>query len=680
MRSAWIGTCVVVLACAPEGVSPPLGHDGVAVSMDVTGAGQGGMAFFDAPYPSDLRLSAAGAPPLADLPGLGRQALFDDLAATVADRRGYSVLSVAWFRFDGAVAPQQDDVVVPAAAGSPLMLVDVDPDSPFRGTLVPVVAATLEPDPWLARHVLAVSPRPGFILREDTTYAYVVRRSLGDADGALLGTPVVVSQLLRGEVPDTPWGQAAEAEARLVRDTLAGLDVDVEDVAAFTVFTTGDAVAETYAMSEQVRADHHPAISDLAPAGERGTTWPTYCELHGTMDVPEFQVGTPPYNTGGTFAVDDAGQLVAQRTVTIPVVVNVPREPMPEAGYPLGLYFHGSGGLSDQLVLRGPRPEGGEVQEGYGPAHVLALHGIASAGSAHPVNPERLPGASSTAYLNFQNFSAFRDTFRQGILEQRLYLDALLELEIPPSVLADCEGVALPEGAVAYRFDPDGVVAMGQSMGGMYTNLIGAVEPRIRAVVPTGAGGHWSRFILVTSLLGEGLPESLLQVLLDTDQPLTFLHPAMHLAQAAWEPSEPMVSTPRLAQRPLPGHPVRPLYAPAGLDDSYFPPVVYDAMALSYGATQGGEPVWPGMQEALASDGRDGLESYPISANRTSDDGVPYTGVIVQSAGDGFSDPHVIFTQLDDIKHQYGCFFATFLDDGVGTVPGPGALGDPCVP
>jgi hypothetical protein len=115
-----------------------------------------------------------------------------------------------------------------------------------------------------------------------------------------------------------------------------------------------------------------------------------------------------------------------------------------------------------------------------------------------PVNPERLPGASEQEYLNLKNVPAMRDTFRQGVIEQRLLLDAMLAIKIDPAVLAACTGPELPAGETAFHFAADKVVAQGQSMGGMYTNMVSAVEPRIRAAVPTGAGGFWTYYVLQT--------------------------------------------------------------------------------------------------------------------------------------------------------------------------------------
>jgi hypothetical protein len=57
---------------------------------------------------------------------------------------------------------------------------------------------------------------------------------------------------------------------------------------------------------------------------------------------------------------------------------------------------------------------------------------------------------------------------------------------------------------------------------------------------------------------------------------------------------------------------------------------------------------------------------------------VPYTGVVVQYLGDGIYDPHAIYSQLDAVKYQYGCFLETMLKTGTATVPAPAPYTTPC--
>jgi hypothetical protein len=288
-----------------------------------------------------------------------------------------------------------------------------------------------------------------------------------------------------------------------------------------------------------------------------------------------------------------------------------------------------------------------------------------------------VPGAGGLAYLNFDNLGAFRDTFRQGVIEQRLLIEALLALELTPADLGSCTGPTLPTGETAFRFDASRVVGIGQSMGGMYTNMTGAVEPRLSALVPTGAGGFWSYFILETQLIA-GVRD-LIAIIINAPGPnLTHLHPALHLLQIAWEAAEPMVYVPRLSVRPLEGIPSRPVYEPVGLDDSYFPPPIFDAMALAYGHVQAGDVVWPTMQERLAHAGREGVIGYPVADNLVSARGDPYTAAVVQYEGDGFSDPHHIFMQLEACRYQWGCFLRTHVETGTAVIPAPATLGTPC--
>jgi len=679
VRKLWLGLALV--ACDGTDNLPEEEIAAVDGTSVVFAPGNLSTDFFATPFPNDLRLED-GQIRLKGLPALSEVPLLAGLVGIAEELNGHSALSVGYFHFDGPVRRVDTGEVILPGADAPVLLLNVDPSSPTQGEALPVVAHSFRSDGYLPDYVVGVSPAPGVILRPDTTYAFVIQRNFQDGNGEPLGVPLDVERLKAGASELVPDGAARQPHWTATAEALTALGGDPSQVAAATHFTTGDVVTEVHEMSEALRGQYDLSIDNLALAPERGTDHPRYCELHGEITFPQFQRGEPLFNTEGLFEMGEDGLPVEQREATVPVVITLPRQTMPEDGFPLGMYFHGSGGTSDQLVIRGPRATAdGEPAMGLGPAYVLATHGIAGAGSAHPVNPERVPGASEIAYLNFSNLAAFRDTFRQGIIEQRLYIDALANLEIPADVLDGCDGIGLPEGATTYRLDEGRLVAMGQSMGGMYTNLVGAVEPRIRAVVPTGAGGHWSSFVLNTERLGEGTARTLIRGILNVEEDqLIPLHPALHVLQLGWEAAEPLVYVPRLARRPLPGHPVRPVYEPVGLGDTYFRYDVFDEMSLAYGNQQAGESVWPSMQDVLALDGLDGIQPYPVQNNVLSESGEAYTGVVVQSAGDGFSDPHVIFTQVEEIKHQYGCFFASFLQTGTATVPEGDSLDAPCGP
>lgn len=621
--------------------------------------------FYDLPYPSDLRLDASGHPDLAGFPNPAAVITVADLVRAAQEVKGFPVLPVAFLRFDGPLSPRLPADVIAAEPSSPILLIDIDAASPERGRLFPIVAETLGADPYTSENVLAVAARPGFVLRASTQYAVVVRTTANDADDAPLAHSPILDRIQSGAAP-ADEEQAAFALYAGLYPALDVAGVDASTVAAATVFTTGAVVEDMAALGDAVKAKYDVTIDGLAI--DPAEIYPELCLLRGTVTLPQFQEGTAPFDTQGFFAFDADGLPVEQTTVDAPVAVVIPRQPMPAAGYPLVLNVHGSGGFSIAMVR--PVGDAGVPDTPIGPAFPYATKGIGMAGIAMPLNPERLPGAEETAYLNVNNLPAIRDTFRQGILDARLFLDAMSTLQIPEADLATCTGATLPVGQTSFKFDPAHVMITGQSMGGMYTNLIGATDPTILAAVPTGAGGHWTHFLLETPLR-EGQIPTFLTLLLGTQVKISFLHPVLAVGAAAVEPADPMIYMPRLARRPLPGHPVRPVYEPTSIGDSYFPTTTYDAVALAYGHQQTGDVVWPEMQETLALDGKDGIVGTPVTNNLTSEGGDAYTGVVVQYEADGPYDPHAIYSHRDDVKRQYSCFFDSFVKTGAATVVPP---------
>lgn len=685
-RWACAGVVVLTLvACGDGGRSAAGGLDpspvpGTAVVFDLDADLAVPAQFYDLPYPGDLRLDADGRTDHRGFPGQINNRLLRPIVALAAERRLAPVTPFSYFRFDAPLAERNADEWIHAHGDGPVLLLGIDDGARDYARLLPTVASTPSVDNYVPAHLLAVAVPPGVVLAPRSTYAFVVLRSLGDAGGAALGVSEAFAQLRAGLVPDGVLGARAADVYAPLWPALRAAGVDIAEVAAATVFSTGDVVAELEQLSATLRARHPVAIENLRVDPVDGADHERFCELRGEVRLPMFQAGEPPYDRDGRFVIGDDGIPVPQREEVAPLTITLPRTPMPEDGFPLVVYFHGTDGLSDQVVDRGPvREVGGAPAIGEGPAHVLAAHGFATFQSAQPLNPERYTGPagiSGRSYLNISNLGAYPDTFRQSTIEQQALLDALGELAIAAEIVSACD--LEPPASGRYFLKTDRVFAMGQSLGGQTTNMVGAVDPRVAAVVPTGSGGYWAKTI-ITADFAPGLDAKFLVAsLLAVPELRDHLHPGLQIIQSAFEPAEPLVFAARLARDPLPGQRPRSIYQPIGIDDPGFPNPIYNAMALASGTQQAGERLHPDLQRALALDGGDGVLEYDVSANALSLGGDAYTGVVVQYFDDGVLDSHHIFAQLDAVKYQYGCFLRSLADGGVGIVPRPADLGSAC--
>lgn len=651
---------------------------GVHVLFDTQGNWNKADTFFNFPWPSELRTTAEGRPNLTGFPNPKDNVLVSNLLKTAGDRPGFPVSPVGYFQFDEAIAKRTLKDVIKADPKASLLLIDVDPQSRERGQLFPLVASVMESGTYVPKHTLAVTPVPGVVVRANRLYAFVVMRSFNDAQGKPLGVPKALNQLKAGKAPDGAKGEALQSLYASLWETLQQKDINVADVAAATVFRTGDVVADLETLTQKLAAKHDLSIQDvtLAPEGDQ----PGFCVLAGTIEQPQFQRGSPPYPDQGLFEMDGQGIPKVQRTIKVPVILSIPKKTMPKDGYPLMLFLHGSGGRSRDIVDRGRITKSkGPKTPGDGPARMLAMYGIAGAGSAMPINPERVPGAQSRAYLNVGNLSAYRDTFRQGTFETYFFISALLKLRIKPEVLAACKGPTLPSGNTEFRFSEKNLALMGQSMGSQYAAMIGAIDKRLKALIPSGAGGHWSYFIVNSG--NDLLNPQLLQTLLDSQEALSFVHPVLHMLHMSWDVADPLTCGARVAHDPLPGHSPRQIYLPMGQSDSFFPEDILDIMAIGYGVQQAGKEVWPETQKLLAWIGMEGIASYPIANNRKSlgKESKAFTGVTVQYAPDSVTgEGHYVTFQLDDARFQYACFLDTLFRTGTAVVPQGGKPGDPC--
>nr|HPH69283.1 hypothetical protein [Kofleriaceae bacterium] len=458
--SSLVPTASLALVASVVGALSGCGDDPVKkprAAFDIDQANDTFDTFFNMPFPSDLRLTATGAPDFTGYPNRDSLPIVNDLLSLARLRKGFPVMPIAWFHFDAgnanlALPDHQLTDIIDTSSTAPALLIDIDPASTERGARYPLVAKTLLPDAYVPSGTLALAPYPGTVLRPSTKYAFVVRRAMAPG----FERAAEFDALVKGTDATNSTREKAAALYAPLWPALMTAGVDLDDVLVATVFTTGDEVAVIRARSEAVRTMHDAVISNLRIDPVDGAMHDGFCEIIGDVAMPQFQKGTTPFNAEGQFVFDSAGTPMKQGDVTIPLTITLPLSPMPADGWPLYQFFHGSGGISSGIVDLGfTATPTGEPEVGKGPGWVVARHGIAAASSALPVNPERVPGATDYAYLNLNNLAAFPYTFQQGVIEQRLLLDALLQLDIPASVTAACNarGLALPNGATGHKFN-----------------------------------------------------------------------------------------------------------------------------------------------------------------------------------------------------------------------------------
>ena len=625
-------------------------------------------SLFDAPFPSeDLRL-LDGHIDLAKWPHVDDRAITKQARALLArDARGFSRSAAAYFQLSAAIsADRLPDVFASTSKASPVFIMNVDKTSAGYGKRAPLAAQYMEDGgPFGSSHMLALLPYQGFPLEPGTLYAAVVTRSLLDANGAQLAQSSLVKNI---DSQSSGLSDAARASYKLAFDTLGSVD----DVAAMAVFRTDSYSAEM----DRVKADALPRPTLETPF-KLSETLPDFCVYAGTVTMPDYQDGQPPYaEAGGQWRFDDAGKPILQRTAQANAVVTVPRKVMPTSGFPTVVFSRTGAGGERPLVDRGVRSvAGGEAEApGTGPALEFARAGFAAISVDGPLGGLRNPnkGDEQFAIFNIGNPGAIRDNLRQSALELQLVAHMLSTLTVNA---LDCSSFSSPDAAV--RFDVSKLALFGHSMGATIAPLALASEPLFGAAILSGEGGSWIENVLYKAkpLSVRGMAEILIGYL-SLQRPLTEGDPALSLVQWAAEAADP----------PLYGSNVvttsgarggRQILMVQGIVDHYILPAIANASSLSFGLDLAGAELqtqsdelkqFTPLSKLLPLSGRSQI-ALPAMSNVKLLDGAQATAVVVQHVGDNIEDGHEVIFQRAEPKYQYRCFLSTFARDGVGRVP-----------
>lgn len=718
-----VATCALAAQCegfsAPEAGSPSCNPKLVSATtrpkamMRFAAVGDD---FFAAPFPALGRSLGLAAFPAAT-------PLLYHLRALVEDDADYAATAGVFFELTGGVTTP--DVLprrfVPPVVGASVTLFPLSaPKSPLPVNVT--VARAKYADPALATKegvLLSVLPVQGAPLEWDRDYVALVTTDVADAAdemAALCAGPIA------GLDPSV-YGKYTRAFA-----DAASIGIGCDHIAALSVFhTVADPIVKLRAVHDLATSDFHAvhtsAITlhreaDPASPGWRCRAAP-YCVYSGTVTMPVYQRGTPPYlpyldwhgewPPGDVPALDpdplrrrDGDWKPTWRAAR--VLVTIPKAAAGASGkYPtVNLVRTGAGTKGgDPLVDRGPTV-GASCQYAScrGPSEVLQFAGFAGITVDGP-----LVGASRTepiemdedlAIFDFLNPAALRDNIRQSAVELALVPDVADLVEVN---LDEC-----PEaGSGTVRpLDTSRLAIFSHSMGATVSPLALAIDARYGAAIMSGSGGSLIENVLYKtkpvpinaggSLLGYScVPE-------EHDPQLSFL-------QATLEASDSQAYARRMVSDPTAGI-ARSVLMVQGLVDHYIKPPIADTMTLAEGldlavgpaSCDGNErcdalpvagevatPDYPPLVDLLPLAGRRVL-SLPLSANVVTA-GASLTAAVVQHRIDENREPagqacdvdaHEVIYESTLARHQYACFLDDFARGKTPTIRATGSDLSPC--
>lgn len=401
-------------------------------------------------------------------------------------------------------------------------------------------------DPFFKPKTLAMRPIYGYVLEEGATYCALVSRAVKDKDGRYLQQADGFAAALQTEPFLAPLG------AVLDDSPLA-----VKDLASATCFTAQHATKELELVARFIDDAVPPALDLIYEPNVFG-------EFHGLYTAPNFQAGDKPYvSDGGDIRFVD-GQPVPQSDEELRFLLLTPMDrPMPEDGWPVTLYAHGTGG--DYESCRGDTRE-------------LVLDGVAVLCVDQPLHGPRGPGRELDENelvlfsFNFLNPASGRSSFRQAAIDT-LWLSRMVEagrFDVPAEETRARREVKL---------DPDRILFFGHSHGGLSGTLAIAVDRRIKAAVISGMSG-----VLIETILRRKDPGDLAAlaatVLGIPASELDTFHPALNLMQMLVDATDPISYTPLWLSPPA-GVPPKHVFITEGTLDHASPSVGTDAAAAA---------------------------------------------------------------------------------------------------
>lgn len=661
MALARSGLLALFLAAACADPNETLVTRATTVTFDPAGRD-----YWSLPMPSELRKQPDGSYGFQRYPNpKGDRASIALMWLKAADRRlrdGWGVSSAVFFTFSGAIDSATLDATADASRSkdAAAFLVDIDPASPEYGRRFPLWEEfTADAIPYAPGNLLSLMPVNGFVRRPSTLYAAVVTDKVKDTSGQPVGRSSAFHDAwLKGEA-------FKELRAFYEKEKLPK-----ERVVAATVFKTYDPSAILVKLIDWIEKQPEPAVVGEWKVEE---DYQTFQLLTNRYTVPKVQNGDLPGH--GFIEYDGAGAPKQSGSQQVRLSLSIPKKPMPPGGFPLMIYFHGSGGEFREPIDRGPRAvlpkkDAPQPAPGTGPAEWLARRGVAAMGFDFPLHGDRKSPPDTTGlelYNLFGDIDGTVDNMQVGVMEVDYLTRLVPKIAIPASLATSLSAT----GATTIKLDATKLSGMGHSMGATFGIPIASVSKRFGGFVFSGAGGTLTEVAVEATEPTQLKPA--LELLLDPGgKPfLKHNHPLLHVFQNLWDYVDPTAKARYVAREPRPGMQPKPFFLPQGVRDGYFHPLAQQAVAVALGAGIGGTVVNAPISDALKLSGVEPI-TFPAHNNLN---GV--TAGITQ-----FEVPydlgHYVAFDREDTRYQYTCFVSQVGSAGGPKLPAPGKLDDAC--
>lgn len=510
----------------------------------------------DSPWPSDLFL-VDGKLKIDSFPFVGKKQAFDKLSAGLAVLDGAPLTSSIFFATDGKGG------LVDGMQSESAQLYDLSADGAKPRALKLFYRAQ-------TRELVALAPLD-LVLREGHRYACIL------GDERIAPSPEMAAAL-RGEGPH------AAVYAPLV-SAASAREIDLDQVGAATVFTTGKPTARLVALRRQLDKTKLPkarvtkvisgsALDDFfgTPQTKRSGLGDPKGVVHdaigaivlGTFEAPYYLSGA--HDQLGLIRYGSDGAARQNGTVQIPFLLALPRNV--DRKVPLLIYQHGlNSGRIQVAVVANDYARAGYATIGVDalwhgertPGHVDTKHNLTGASGADGVADLDPSGAmvrffvisgDSAAGVGALDGRYIQDNFRQAVVE----LGQLVRLVKD----GDLSAVAAADASLAkLSLDGSHPVYTSESFGSVLGAMLLAVDPSLEAAVLSVGGGGLVKAVFGNSPFFADVLGLILRTNFDRDiifdapkQTPAAAQRSLSLLQAVLEPGDPAVYAPRVARRP----------------------------------------------------------------------------------------------------------------------------------